>query len=84
MCAKGRIRALAHRNNRFGVLNRHSRAAIWRNLHEVRPVVHKKGHRARKEGINVAGGAGFGTPGALVAKRGVIFWEGGRNWSFQI
>jgi hypothetical protein len=50
----------------------------------VRPVVHKKGHRARKEGINVAGGVGFGTLGAMVAKRGVIFWEGGRNWSFQI
>ena len=48
------------------------------------PVVRRKGHRARKEGNNAAGGVGFGTPGALVVKMGVIFWEGGRNWSFQI
>ena len=47
-------------------------------------VVCRKGHQERKEGINAAGGVGFGTPGALVVKMGVIFWEGGRNWSFQI
>lgn len=84
MCAKGRLRALAHHNNRFGALNRHYRAATWWNLLGVCPVVFGKGQRARKEGNNAAGGAGFGTPGALVAKRGVIFWEGGRNWSVQI
>ena len=85
MCAKGRYdRALVHRKNRHGAQSGHSRAATWRNLHGVCPVVFGKGQRARKEGNNAAGGAGFGTPGALVAKRGVIFWEGGRNWSFQI
>ena len=50
----------------------------------ARPVARRKGHQERKEGNNAAGGVGFGTPGALVAKRGVIFWEEGRNWSFQI
>ena len=48
------------------------------------PVVQRKGHQERKEGNNAAGGAGFGTPGALVVKMGVIFWEGGLNWSFEI
>jgi hypothetical protein len=48
------------------------------------PVVQGKGHHERKEGINAAGGVGFGTPDTLVTKMGVIFWEGGRNWSFQI
>lgn len=48
------------------------------------PVERRKGHRARKEGNNAAGGVGFGTPGALMVKMGVIFWEGGRIWSFQI